>query len=236
MTIDAVSAATSATSSSTTSSSGGLQGSKDEFLKLFMAQLENQDPLNPQDGAGMVAQLAQFSQVEQAEQTNQQLSSLAAAQSSTASAGMSNLVGRTCDVATGDFTLDTGGAPPPIDVTATGPMKGASVVITDSTGKEIRRIPIADGASSAEIAWDGKDSSGTNVHSGGYHVAIDPGTSTSTITSNWHGRIDSVELTADGPRLRMGDLLFSPSDVRSIGAEQVAQQIATATTALGAHV
>jgi len=232
MTIDAISA-TSTTSQS--SSTGGLQGTKDEFLKLFMAQLENQDPLNPQDGAGMVAQLAQFSQVEQAEQTNEQLSSLAAAQSSTASAGMSSLVGRTCDVATGDFTLDGTGAPPPIDVSATGPMKGSSIVITDPSGKEIRRIPIADGVSSAEVAWDGKTASGMNVPSGGYHVAIDPGTSTSTITSTWHGRIDSVELTANGPRLRMGDLLFSPSDVRTIGAEQsAAQQLAT--TALGAHL
>ncbi len=38
---------------------------KDEFLKLLVAQLENQDPLNPTDNAQMIAQTAQFSQVEQ---------------------------------------------------------------------------------------------------------------------------------------------------------------------------
>lgn len=35
------------------------------FLKLFVAQLQNQDPLNPQDGTQFVAQLAQFSDLEQ---------------------------------------------------------------------------------------------------------------------------------------------------------------------------
>jgi flagellar basal-body rod modification protein FlgD len=43
------------------------------FLKLFVAQLQNQDPLNPQDGTQFVAQLAQFSQLEQSLQMRQDL-------------------------------------------------------------------------------------------------------------------------------------------------------------------
>ncbi len=38
---------------------------KDTFLKLLVAQLQNQDPLNPADGIQFVTQLAQFSQLEQ---------------------------------------------------------------------------------------------------------------------------------------------------------------------------
>ena len=38
---------------------------KTMFLKLLVAQIKNQNPLNPQDGAQFLAQLAQFSQVEQ---------------------------------------------------------------------------------------------------------------------------------------------------------------------------
>ena len=43
------------------------------FLKLFVAQLKNQDPLNPQDATQFVAQLAQFSQLEQSLQMRQDL-------------------------------------------------------------------------------------------------------------------------------------------------------------------
>ncbi|CAH6882462.1 Flagellar basal-body rod modification protein FlgD [Vibrio chagasii] len=40
---------------------------KNEFITLMVAQIENQDPLNPTDGTEYVAQLAQFSQVESTE-------------------------------------------------------------------------------------------------------------------------------------------------------------------------
>ena len=38
---------------------------KDAFLQLLVAQMQNQDPLNPQDNSEIVAQLATFSQVEE---------------------------------------------------------------------------------------------------------------------------------------------------------------------------
>ena len=45
-----------------------------EFMKLLIAQLQNQDPLNPLDSANFSAQLAQFSSLEQLTQINQKLS------------------------------------------------------------------------------------------------------------------------------------------------------------------
>ncbi|MCX5742161.1 MAG: hypothetical protein NT062_06665 [Proteobacteria bacterium] len=216
MSIEALSAATSTTSTAQTTTP---KGSKDEFLKLFMAQLQHQDPLDPKSGADMVAQLAQFSAVEQAAQTNSTLSELAAAQASNASASLSNLVGRDCQGVAGDFTIDRPGTPPPpLDLTATGPMKGASVVITGADGKELRRIPIADGTTSTTVAWDGRDTSGQLVPAGSYKIAVDPGATTASIQSRWHGSIDAIELTPDGPRLRMGGVLIAPSDIRTIGS------------------
>lgn len=38
---------------------------KEEFLKILMAQLENQDPLNPMEDKDFIAQMATFSQLEQ---------------------------------------------------------------------------------------------------------------------------------------------------------------------------
>jgi flagellar basal-body rod modification protein FlgD len=38
---------------------------KDDFLRLLVAQIKNQNPLNPADGVEFLAQLAQFSQLEQ---------------------------------------------------------------------------------------------------------------------------------------------------------------------------
>jgi flagellar basal-body rod modification protein FlgD len=44
---------------------GGKELDKNTFLTLLVAQIKNQDPLNPADGTEFVAQLAQFSQLEQ---------------------------------------------------------------------------------------------------------------------------------------------------------------------------
>jgi flagellar basal-body rod modification protein FlgD len=50
----------------------------DAFMKLLVEQLKHQDPLAPQDGAAMVAQLAQFNSLEQLTSINDKLAQLLA--------------------------------------------------------------------------------------------------------------------------------------------------------------
>jgi flagellar basal-body rod modification protein FlgD len=57
-------AATGAASSTAALSNGGAP-TKELFLQLLVAQIKNQDPLNPSDGLQFVSQLAQFSELEQ---------------------------------------------------------------------------------------------------------------------------------------------------------------------------
>ncbi|MBS6506857.1 MAG: flagellar biosynthesis protein FlgD [Paraclostridium bifermentans] len=49
----------------------GEETNKDLFLKLLVAQMSNQDPLNPQDPTQYVTQLAQFSSLEQMQNLNE---------------------------------------------------------------------------------------------------------------------------------------------------------------------
>ncbi len=64
----------------------------DAFLQLLLAQMQNQDPLNPADSTEYVAQLATFSQVEQSLLTNNKLDALLA---SNAMSQIDGLIGKT---------------------------------------------------------------------------------------------------------------------------------------------
>lgn len=59
------SANNSASNSSSTAGLGATAPSEEMFLQLLVAQLQNQDPLNPTDSTQFVSQLAQFSELEQ---------------------------------------------------------------------------------------------------------------------------------------------------------------------------
>ena len=81
-------------------SSGSLQTldtsatGKDDFLKMMIAQLQNQDPLNPLDGTDFTAQLAQFSSLEQLSNMNTQLETLGLYQSSLNNSQSVSFIGR----------------------------------------------------------------------------------------------------------------------------------------------
>lgn len=63
-------------SSSAQSSSGVGQVDKDGFLKILVAELQNQDPMNSQDDTQYIAQMAQFSSLEQMQNLNDSLQNL----------------------------------------------------------------------------------------------------------------------------------------------------------------
>jgi len=71
------SAAATATASTTSSSNSSL--SETQFLKLLTEQLENQDPLQPEDDTQFLAQMAQFTSLQETNTLNQQVERLTAA-------------------------------------------------------------------------------------------------------------------------------------------------------------
>ena len=57
-------------------SAGTSEVTKNMFLQLLVAQIKNQDPLNPSDGVQFLTQLAQFQQLEQSINSGQDLAAI----------------------------------------------------------------------------------------------------------------------------------------------------------------
>ncbi len=82
----ALNAASTANSVSANSSSLGASDTEDRFLKLLVAQMRNQDPLNPMDNAQVTTQMAQISTVQGIEKLNQSMEKM------TGGAGISSAI------------------------------------------------------------------------------------------------------------------------------------------------
>jgi flagellar basal-body rod modification protein FlgD len=201
---------------------GGELG-KDEFLKLFIAQLKNQDPLNPMDGEQFAAQLAQFSSVEQLYNINQQLTDQAAlGQSIASSISTSNAIGAIGHTvtATGDQVVlgPDGATTVTADIGAPGTT--ATLRILDDDGKTVgsRSLgSVSAGRHSFEIG-DAAD----GLAPGTYHFAIDVTDASGnpiTVQTYTVARVDGVASSPNGPILRAGPLEIPLTSVVEIAGD-----------------
>lgn len=97
--------ATSSTAKTSTTTGSGNQLGKQDFLKLLMAQMQNQDPLKPMDDQQMVAQMAQFSALEATQALNATIQQSNNVQT-VAQAGA--LIGKYIQANQSDGTVDSG--------------------------------------------------------------------------------------------------------------------------------
>lgn len=86
---NATAASTGATTS-TSSSPADQMANEQTFLQLLVAQIKNQDPLQPTDSMQFVTQLAQFSSLEQLIGIRQDLDGMATAPNSSSSNSSTN--------------------------------------------------------------------------------------------------------------------------------------------------
>lgn len=70
---------------------------KDEFLKILMTQLQNQDPLNPMDDKEFISQMATFSSLEQMMNMSNSIEQLVANQTISPVIQYSHLIGKEVD-------------------------------------------------------------------------------------------------------------------------------------------
>ena len=169
MSVSQVSSLLSAATGSPESSTSQL--GKDDFLRLLVTQLANQNPLSPVQDQEFVAQLAQFSSLEQLENLNETMTSSLVLDQAVNNSLATNLIGKEVLVEGNSATIGAEG-----DASwqiATASDAGVKGLVRNAAGEVVRTIDLGQKAGGVhELAWDGLDESGGRAPAGSYELEV----------------------------------------------------------------
>jgi flagellar basal-body rod modification protein FlgD len=189
VTTTSVSGTSAAATASSAASSVNAAGSEDRFLTLLVAQLANQDPMNPLDNAQMTSQMAQISTVTSVDQVNQSLQGLASQLASMQALQASSLVGRDVMVEGNRLAIHEGKASGAIDLDL--PADKVVVEILSAGGQVIESFNLgALGAGRRPFEWDA--GAHTTAEGLSYRVSATKGTTVVTHRTLVQDQVASV--------------------------------------------
>lgn len=192
---------------------------QDDFLKLLIAQLQNQDPLQPMDNQQFAVQLATFNSLEQLIGINDKLGSLQTGQGATSQFNAASLIGK--EVASSGNTLRLQSSGPARIGYQLGANAARVVVnIQDSSGALVRQINGgAQGVGDQSVLWDGKDAAGRTAPAGIYNFeinAFDLNGKQVQASGRIKGTVTAVNFAGSEPVLELGGIEVPLSAVASV--------------------
>lgn len=193
---------------------------KDDFMKLFVTQLKNQDPLNPDDSTEMATKLAQFNSLEQMMNMNKTLESMVTSQNTGRNIQLVSYVGKEITVDGGRVSLKNG-EHTKSEFNLKSDATNSSLEIRDASGSlifEKELGPLEKGQH--KFSWDGKTSSGRDLPDGIYTYSInarDINQKPLEVTATSKANVTGVDLKSETGLIfsELGELSFD--DIKSVG-------------------
>lgn len=191
---------------------------KTEFLELLVAQLNNQNPLDPQDNGEFVAQLAQFSTLEGIEKLNDSMGDILTGVHSSQTLQASSLVGRKVIFASDTTLVDTAET---FKGSVLIPQSSSNVGVSiyDDAGTLVARINMgAQKAGNQSFMWDGRNSDGELLPPGKYSFKAEGSFNGQTegLYTMLPANVDSVTLSPQG-----GEMLLNLAGLGPVPLSQV---------------
>lgn len=194
-----------------------VQDLSQNFLRLLTVQLQNQDPMNPLDNAGMTTQLAALNQVDGINRLNKSMEAMVAQMQAAQFVQLSESVGKNAQVEGSGVYYS--GQPVILGAGVDKPAAALTAVIRDNGGRVIREFEFEGVAPGIfDFIWDGTDLDGAPVAPGGYRLELQakdgqgkimmptPYVSASVATIGRDGS-DIVATMSDGRRISINDIV-----------------------------
>ena len=192
------------------------------FLKLLIAQIKNQDPMSPMDASTMTAQMSQLNMVSSMGTMNTSMQAMLAQMQSANFMNQASLIGHSPMVA-GSSINYTGGEVM-LGANLANPLQGVVATIKDASGNVVGTADLGNlNSGMANFVFDGVDASGAKMPNGIYRVEISGKNNAGTNESPApYVGSPVVSILKEGSS---GEALLKLADGRSIKASEVKQWI-----------
>lgn len=146
---------------------------KNEFMELMIAQLNNQNPLEPQENGEFIADLAQFSSLEEMQNLSGTVGDVVGEFRSTQALQASAMVGRSVLAPSDQGMLGVeGGMSGVVNVPSSS--SSVRVDILNRSGERVTQLELGESqAGQVPFAWDGNNSRGEKMPPGAYRVVAE---------------------------------------------------------------
>ncbi|MDY6850388.1 MAG: flagellar hook assembly protein FlgD [Thermodesulfobacteriota bacterium] len=163
--------ATAAASGSFAQAMGAGTMGKEDFLLLLVTQLQNQDPMNPEDPTEFTAQLAQFSSLEQLFEVNNNLGEVVTSSGEMERLSALSMIGKEVVADNGQFRFS--GEPMKLGYRLESEASDVSLHVIDGNGVNKASIPVQETAAGEHfIDWDGSGLDGNPLPEGDYQLVV----------------------------------------------------------------
>jgi flagellar basal-body rod modification protein FlgD len=193
-----------------------------EFLELFVAQLKNQNPLDPKEGADFLAQLAQFSTVEGIQNMQKSMEGFESSMQSSQALHATSLVGKSVYVKS-SFGVLSPGESIKGNIQLPESSGNLDIAIKDANGALVKNLSLGSQKSGdVPFLWNGLDNEGNNLPPGKYFIqatSVVDG-KTTALTSSISANVDSVTVKNKSGGFILNVENFGPillDDVNTIG-------------------
>ena len=205
---------------------------QEEFLKLLMVQLANQDPLSPMDTDKFMDQITSMNSLQQQMETNDLLNEVVFSLGALNNEGAVNLVGREV-VAVGDTFAHTPGETEELSFSLGAAAESTTVKIFDDAGKLVGTIERGEQpAGESKVSWDGRDLAGNPLPAGDYTFkveATDADGEPIPVTTFVRGVVDELRFDGGAPILVVdGQEIALAAISRVLGGASAAPSAASA--------
>ncbi len=191
---------------------------KDAFMSLLVAQMGNQNPLEPMDNTEFISQLAQFSALEQQQNIAAGIELLALTQTASTNSQMVNLIDKRVIVPGNNVSLD-GEDGVTLKFNLSEEVNGAELIIKDENGSVVSRELLTEATVGAnEFRFDGKDDNGNMLAKGNYTYEIvgSDGAALDGVTKSSNYLIDAVAFEGTSIMLKSEDATIDLGDISEV--------------------